>query len=178
MAIDAFAGDTLLTPLERPRGMPIGNLTSQFLANFHLDGFDHTIRALPAIEAYLRCMDDFAFFADSPEPLRRARQRIERELAELRLRLHPIKSQIRRTADGASFVGFFVRPGRVRLRNHNLIRGRRRLKLLKEGVARGTRTVEEARASLLSWNAHLAHGHTIRLRRKLYSGVPFAADLP
>ena len=36
-AIDAFPGDTLLTPLERPRGLPIGNLTSQFLANFHLD---------------------------------------------------------------------------------------------------------------------------------------------
>ena len=27
-AIDAFPGDTLLTPLERPRGLPIGNLTS------------------------------------------------------------------------------------------------------------------------------------------------------
>ncbi|MEB3266276.1 MAG: hypothetical protein VKN13_06660 [Cyanobacteriota bacterium] len=32
-AIDAFPGDTHFTPLERPRGLPIGNLTSQFLAN-------------------------------------------------------------------------------------------------------------------------------------------------
>ena len=176
-AIDAFPGDTLLTPLERPRGLPIGNLTSQFLANFHLDGFDHTIRALPGIEAYLRYVDDCALFAESPEPLRRARSRIERELAALRLRLHPIKSQIRRTADGASFVGFFVRPGRVRLRNHNLIRGRRRLKRLGHAVATGACSMEEARTSLLSWNAHLAHGHTIRLRRRLFAGVPFADGL-
>jgi len=177
-AIDVFPGDTLLTPLERPRGLPIGNLTSQFLANVHLDGFDHSIRCLPGVEAYLRYVDDFALFASTSEPLQRARTVIERELAELRLRLHPIKSQIRRSGDGASFVGFFVRPGRVRLRNHNLIRGRRRLKCLSRGLAAGACSLEEARASLLSWNAHLAHGHTIRLRRKLFAGLPFAAGLP
>ncbi|MBU0498712.1 MAG: Retron-type reverse transcriptase [Gammaproteobacteria bacterium] len=38
-----FPGDDLLTPLERRRGIPIGNLTSQFFANLYLDGFDHLI---------------------------------------------------------------------------------------------------------------------------------------
>ena len=52
-ALDAFPGDTLLTPLERPRGLPIGNLTSQFLANFHLNGLDHTLSGLEGIRAYL-----------------------------------------------------------------------------------------------------------------------------
>jgi hypothetical protein len=37
--------------------------------------------------------------------------------------------------------------------------------------------MEEARTSLLSWNAHLAHGHTMRLRRRLFAGVPFAEGL-
>jgi retron-type reverse transcriptase len=32
--IDYFPGDDLLTPLERRKGLPIGNLTSQFFANF------------------------------------------------------------------------------------------------------------------------------------------------
>jgi retron-type reverse transcriptase len=128
-ALDAFPGDTLLTPLERPRGLPIGNLTSQFLANLHLDRFDHPISYLPGIRAYLRYVDDFALFADHPEPLHRARSRIEEELTALRLQLHPIKSQIRRTSDGASFVGFVVRPGRLRVRNHNLRKGVRRLRL-------------------------------------------------
>jgi retron-type reverse transcriptase len=106
-ALDAFPGDSLLTPLERARGLPIGNLTSQFLANFHLNQLDHTLSALPGISAYLRYVDDFALFADSPEPLWQARCLVEAELAALRLRLHPIKSQIRRCGDGASFVGFF-----------------------------------------------------------------------
>jgi len=177
-AIDAFPGDTLLTPLERPRGLPIGNLTSQFLANFHLDRFDHSVHRLNGIGAYLRYVDDFALFAAHHEALEQARAVIERRLASLRLRLHPIKSQIRRCGDGASFVGFFVRPARVRVRNHNLLAGRRRLKRQARAVAAGHCSPEAARQSLLSWNAHLAHGHTLRLRRRLFAGLPFAADLP
>ena len=177
-AIDAFPGDTLLTPLERPRGLPIGNLTSQFLANFFLDRFDHAVHRLSGIGAYLRYVDDFALFATHREALEQARTVIDQELAALRLRLHPIKSQIRRCGDGASFVGFFVRPARVRVRNHNLIAGRRRLKRQALAVAAGHCAPEAARQSLLSWNAHLAHGHTLRLRRRLFAGVPFATDLP
>ena len=39
-----FPGDDLLTPLERRRGIPIGNLTSQFLANLYLDDLDHYVK--------------------------------------------------------------------------------------------------------------------------------------
>ena len=70
-------------------------------------------------------------------PLERARTVAERELEALRLRLHPIKSQIRRTADGASFVGFHLRDGRVRVRQHTLRRGRRRLKAVAAAVDAG-----------------------------------------
>lgn len=177
-AIDTFPGDTLLTPLERPRGLPIGNLTSQFLANFHLDRFDHRVRRLNGIGAYLRYVDDFALFASSRETLEEARAVMDQELTALRLRLHPIKSQIRRCGDGASFVGFFVKPARVRVRNHNLIRGRRRLKRQALAVAAGLCSSEAAGRSLQSWNAHLAHGHTLRLRRRLFVGLAFAPKLP
>ena len=177
-ALDAFPGDSLLTPLERPRGLPIGNLTSQFLANLHLNALDHTLSALPGVRAYLRYVDDLALFADYPEPLQRARRRLEAELAALRLRAHPVKTQIRRCRDGACFVGFVVRPGRLRVRNHNLRRGCRRLKLQHKAVLAGALPAAVARTSLLSWNAHLAHGHTWRLRRRLFISLPYAADLP
>ena len=177
-AIDTFPGDTLLTPLEHPRGLPIGNLTSQFLANFHLDRLDHTMALLPGIGAYLRYVDDMALFAQHREDLTSARQTIEAELAALRLRLHPSKSQLRRCRDGASFVGFHLLPGRIRVRNHNLLRGRRQLRTLKRGVDTGRISLKCARASTLSWNAHLAHGHTWRLRRRLFADISFAAGLP
>ena len=36
-----FPGDDLFAPFERHRGLPIGNLTSQFFANLYLDSLDH-----------------------------------------------------------------------------------------------------------------------------------------
>jgi RNA-directed DNA polymerase len=136
-AVDAFPGDTLLTPLERPRSLPIGNLTSQFLANLHLDALDHRLAALPGIGAHLRYVDDVALFANSAAPLREARRVLEAELAALRLRLHPIKSQIHQTRHGACFVGFHALPGRVRVRNHNLLKGKR------PGAQEGSRPAPE-----------------------------------
>ena len=89
-----------------------------------------------------------------------------------------MKTQIRRCRDGASFVGFVVRPARLRVRNHNLRRGRRRLKLQNKAVLAEALPAAVARTSLLSWNAHLAHGHTWRLRRRLFFSLPYAVDLP
>jgi RNA-directed DNA polymerase len=172
-ALDAFPGDTLLTPLERPRGLPIGNLTSQFLANLHLDRFDHTISALPGIRAYLRYVDDFALFANSPEPLAPGpAHRIEAELAPCACACTRSRARSASTRDGASFVGFLVLPGRVRVRNHNLRKGIRRLRLQRRAVISGRLSPQVARASLQSWNAHLAHGHTLRLRRRLFRDLP------
>lgn len=119
-----------------------------------------------------------ALFAQHREELARARQAIKAHLASLRLRLHPSKSQLRRCRDGASFVGFHVLPVRIRVRNHDLLRGRRRLQTLICGVAAGQITAERARTSTLSWNAHLAHGHTWRLSRRLFAALPFSAGLP
>ena len=49
--LEWFAGDGLFTPVERRRGLPIGNQTSQFFGNVYLNPFDHfvaeTLRAPP-----------------------------------------------------------------------------------------------------------------------------------
>lgn len=71
--------------------------------------------------------------------------------AALRLRAHPVQPQIRRCREGASFMGFVVRPGRLRVRNHNLCSGRRRLQQQRRALLAGTLSVTAARISLLSW---------------------------
>jgi retron-type reverse transcriptase len=59
-----FPGDDLLTPLERRTGIPIGNLTSQFLANLYLDDFDHWMKEQQRQPAYLRYVDDMIVLDD------------------------------------------------------------------------------------------------------------------
>ncbi|MGJ3252715.1 MAG: reverse transcriptase domain-containing protein [Elainellaceae cyanobacterium] len=172
--IDYFPGDSLLTPLERPKGLPIGNLTSQFFANVYLNGFDRFIKETLNVSKYLRYVDDFSLFSDNCDFLQNCRSQIETYLASLRLKIHPIKSQLTQTRYGAIFVGFRVLPDRIRVRNHNLQTGRRRLKRLQTAYASGRLSEEEIARSLQSWNAHLTHGNTWRLRQHIFNNI----DLP
>lgn len=166
--LDYFPGDDLLTPLQRPKGLPIGNLTSQFFANVYLNGFDHFVKEALNVKKYLRYVDDFALFGENRSFFIDCRQAIEAYLAQLRLKIHPIKSQLFQTRYGASFLGFRVFPDRIRVRNHNLQRGRERLRELDAGYASGRLSAEAVCQSLQSWVAHLQHGDTWRLRQAIF----------
>lgn len=170
---DYFVGDDLLSPLMRRKGLPIGNLTSQFFANIYLTGFDHFVKEVLKTKKYLRYVDDFALFSDDHSFLADARLALERYLETLRLRIHPIKSQLFQTRHGANFVGFRVFPDRIRVRNDNLRRSRRRLKRLQSQHHRGRIPFKTVIGSLRSYEAHLNHGDTNRLRREIFNGLVF-----
>ena len=128
--IEYFPGDDLLTPVVRRRGLPIGNLTSQFFANLYLSPFDHLVKRQLKLSKYLRYVDDFAAFSDDRQVLAEAKIAMQEHLASLRLKMHPVKSQLFETRYGANFVGFRVLPDRIRVRNDNLRRSRIRMKEL------------------------------------------------
>ncbi len=78
--IEYFPGDDLITPVSRRRGLPIGNLTSQFFANIYLNPFDHFVKEHLKAKKYLRYVDDIALFADDWGFLAAARPAIEEYL--------------------------------------------------------------------------------------------------
>jgi retron-type reverse transcriptase len=132
-----FSGDDIFTPHERRRGLPIGNLTSQFFANIYLNGFDHFVKEKLKAKKYLRYVDDFALFSDDRMFSADSRLAIEEYLETLRLKIHPVKSQLFETNRGATFVGFRVLPDRIRVRAENLQRARKRLKQKQEDYKNG-----------------------------------------
>ncbi|MBO3457467.1 RNA-directed DNA polymerase [Aetokthonos hydrillicola Thurmond2011] len=172
--IDYFPGDDLLMPLERRRGLPIGNLTSQFFANVYLNSLDHFVKEQIKATKYVRYVDDFALFSDDREFLENARREIEEHLASLRLKLHPVKSQLFQTKHGANFVGFRILPNRIRVRNDNLRLARRRLRKMVLDYREGKITQQEVSQSIRSWIGHLKHGDTWRLRQEIFSSLVFS----
>lgn len=166
--IHYFPGDDLLTPVQRRHGLPIGNLTSQFFCNVYLNDFDHFIQEKIKCHKYLRYVDDFALFSDNRQFLSEARLKIEEYLVSLRLTIHPIKSQLFETKQGANFLGFRVLPDQVRVRNDNLRRSRKRLRQLQYDYRYGKISLEKLIQRLQSWEAHLKHGDTYQLRRKIF----------
>ncbi|MEM7578403.1 MAG: reverse transcriptase domain-containing protein [Cyanobacteria bacterium P01_A01_bin.80] len=172
--VEYFDGDALLTPIQRCRGLPIGNLTSQFFANIYLNAFDHFVKEKLQAKKYLRYVDDFALFSDDKQFLVDARLALEKYLEDnLRLKIHPIKSQLFATKYGANFLGFRVFPDCIRVRQQNLRQGRRRLKKLQLNYAQGRISWLKVSQSLQSWFAHLDHGDTWQLKNRIFNSLDF-----
>ena len=88
------------------KGIPIGNLTSQYLANLYLSDIDHYFKEQYRCRWYFRYMDDIVILGWSTAWLRRVRTVLERKLAEIGLSLNR-GWQIFPTADrGVDFVGY------------------------------------------------------------------------
>jgi len=71
-----FPGDDLFSRLERRRGLPLGNQTSQFFANVYLDGMDQFVTRQLRPGAYARYVDDFVLFGESKAQLRQMRAEV------------------------------------------------------------------------------------------------------
>lgn len=173
-----FPGDELWTPATRRRGLPIGNLTSQFLANVFLDPIDHLIKDRWRVRSYLRYVDDLALFHDDRETLRELRTRIREALLQRRLRLNERKSRLRQVHEGVEFLGFVVRPDSLRLGQTAVRRQRRRIRQLREAYAGWEVDWSGVEASLRSWSAHAEHGSTRRLRARVFAAHPFVRHWP
>ena len=164
-----FPGDDLLTPLERRRGLPIGNLTSQFFSNLYLDCMDHFVKEVLRAKGYLRYVDDFVLFHDDRRQVEEWRRRLARFLEGRRLRLHPRKTIIQPTVEPARFLGFVLLPGgRRRLPEDNVRRFRNRLRGLRDRWRHGLVVEDEVRRRVQSWIAHAEHADTWRLRQAIF----------
>ncbi len=167
-----FPGDDLLASA-RPRGLPIGNLTSQFWANVYLNPLDHFIKRQLKCRAYVRYVDDMLLFANDKSALRTWLGEIKIFLASLRLTLHENSAHARPTSTGVPFLGFQVFPAYRRLKRRKAIHARRRIKALAARYRDGQVDDAQVQASLRAWIAHAAHGDTWGLRTDIFSSVVF-----
>lgn len=161
--MEYFPGDDLLAPL-RPRGLPIGNLTSQFWANVYLSPFDHFVKRTLRCPGYVRYVDDFLLFADDKATLWRWKGEVERWLERLRLKIHA-GAHPRPVTEGVAFLGWIVRPGRRRLKRRKAVHFRRRLRAMRRDVAEGRAGPDELDAMIEGWTNHVRYGNTVGLRR-------------
>ena len=165
------SGD-LFSVVERPRGLPIGNLTSQFFANIQLHPLDVFVKHELRVKGYLRYVDDFLLFGDDRSALKAQGQRVREYVQSLRLRIHPDKFRLTATERGVDFVGFVVFPkGRIRLRDANVRRFVRRFKRQAWCVRTGRMELEDLRQRTLSWIAHASHAQSYRLRRNIFRDI-------
>jgi len=168
-----FYGDDLFTPFERRRGIPIGNLTSQFFANVYLNGLDHFIKENLHCHFYIRYCDDFVIFHNDKNRLHEVKDEIVNYLEPLRLKLHAKKCHIMAVKSGIDFLGYRVFPDHRLLREANGYRFQRKIPRLIKQLS-GTETEQfHASQSVRAWIAHASHADTYGLQRALLKDTPF-----
>jgi len=172
-----FSGDDLFSPLEERCGIPIGNLTSQFLGNLYLNEVDHFIKQSLCSRAYLRYVDDLFLLSDSKAQLHAWRHAIEQRLIPLRLRIHPRKAQVFQVSEGVDVLGYRVFPSYRLLRNENGHRFSRRLRRFAAGYRAGELDWVDFNPSVQSWIGHAAHADTKGLRKTLFDSTVFTREL-
>ena len=88
------------------KGLPIGNLTSQFFANIYLNVFDHFVKHTLKCKYYVRYVDDFVLIDKDRDKLKEWKKLIEEYLmTNLELSLKP-DSKIASLSSGINFLGY------------------------------------------------------------------------
>jgi len=95
---------------KRGKGLPIGNLTSQFFANVYLNELDRFVKRELKAKYYIRYVDDFLILEMNQSQLEEFKQKIIVFCrGKLALTVHPEKCLIRPMDSGIDFVGYVVR---------------------------------------------------------------------
>ena len=166
-----FPGDDLFAAC-RPRGLPIGNLTSQFWSNVYLDDFDWFVQRELGCGAYLRYVDDFALFGDDKRRLWECKQAVIERLARERLTIHEAQTQVLPTHCGIPWLGFVVFPAHRLLKSRNGVNFTRRLARNLDAYEAGQIPFAELDASVRGWINHVRYADTWGLREHVFATHP------
>lgn len=159
-----FPGDDLLAVC-RPRGLPIGNLTSQFWSNVYLHALDCFVLRELRCTGYVRYVDDFALFGNNMAQLWEWKAALIERLARLRLRLHESSTQVAPTAAGIPWLGFVVYPTHLRVKARQVRHATRRLGALYGAWQDGCISFGEFDARVQGWINHVRFADSWGLRR-------------
>jgi len=148
------------------KGIPIGNLTSQFFANMHLADLDHYILEQLHPSSYCRYMDDFVLWTSSQEQSKEMLIKvIDYAGKNLYLELKP--PVFGDSVSGLPFLGFLIKKNGIYLLQKSKRRVTERMSEITASLNNGLITEAKAAERARSVFAAIAIARTNRFRKKL-----------
>ncbi|MDP3734536.1 MAG: reverse transcriptase domain-containing protein [Nanoarchaeota archaeon] len=150
------------------KGMPLGNLTSQFFANIYLNELDQFVKHTLKAGYYIRYVDDFVILHSSSNLLKMYEQKIGLFLRKkLALELHPHKSKIITLESGIHFLGFRIFYHYRLIRKKNMHKSQQKFRQLQQEYQEGLLDREKVIEYLEGWLAFASQANTYKYRRRL-----------
>lgn len=157
---------------QKGKGMPLGNLTSQFFANVFLNELDYFVKRKLRVKYYVRYVDDIAVFSNSKKEVEGVVAKIAEFLKNnLNLELHSEKTKIKLIHSGIKMLGYRIYYHYKLPRKSNLRKFKRnfsqKLQLFKEGEL----SQEGIILSLQGWFGYAMWANTYKLRQRITEEV-------
>ena len=155
------------------KGLPIGNLTSQFFANLYMNELDQYVKHGLKAEYYGRYVDDVVLFHEDTDVLNMWYKQMDDFIqSKLGLRLHPNKKHINRADAGIDFTGFIIKPGRTYLRQTSLSNCKQKIRAWeRSGSPVDPATLEKVSHSLNSYLGLFRQVNGYKARKSLCQRV-------
>ena len=157
---------------EKGKGMPLGNLTSQFFANVYLNELDQFIKHKLKVKYYLRYVDDFVILHNDKLELYFYKEKIEKYLQDdLHINLNADKSKIKPLARGIPFLGFRNYYHHRILRKKSTKRIYYKIYALEKDYHYRKINYDKIYDFLEGWCAYAKNANTFKLREKLLEQI-------
>ena len=151
------------------KGLAVGSLLNQMLANVNQNEVDHFCKRKLRIHYYVRYMDDIVILSDDRAQLLEWRRQIEDFMAErLKLELNPKKTFIQPIFHGIDFCQYRIYPNHIRLKKATALRMKRNLKRIQRLYAEGEIDLERARRTVTSYMGLMSHCDSYQLRKTIF----------
>lgn len=148
------------------QGLPIGNLTSQYFANFYLNSADRFAKEKLKVPVYIRYMDDMLLFGKQKSDLKiKTKSFIDFIQEELLLKIKPM--QIYSQKQGVPFLGYKILPYKMLLNANSKKRFKKKYKLYTTYFKNGIWTEIDYQKHCLPLFAFLLHADTLNLRKNI-----------
>lgn len=151
---------------QKGKGLPIGNLTSQYFANFYLAFADRYIKQHLRIKGYIRYMDDMVLWGNDIEELKEIRKKIKIFLSE-KINLALKIDLINRADHGLSFLGYRLFQNDIKLTKRSKNRFKSKMIHYSKNLQNGFWSQEVYQAHILPLLAFVSYANSKGLRRKL-----------
>lgn len=149
------------------KGMPIGNLPSQLIANFYMSFFDEFVLSL-GFKYYERYADDFVIVHRDKAFILEAIPLFERFLWDkLKLKLHPDKRYLQHYTKGIQFVGAVIKMDRIYVGNRTIRNAVQTIRHINKELETGEELLPGMMSSLNSYFGFMGKRKSYAIRRKI-----------
>ena len=157
-----------LFTVDPDRGLTIGDLLSQLMANFFLNEFDHYVSEIGV--RYGRYVDDFYIVDTDKNKILSLVPSFREHLASIGVTLHPDKFYIQECGKGVEFVGKVIKPGRIYVHNRTVNNAFRAIQALNE-IEPNVSSMERFMCVVNSYLWHMGNFATFNIRKRLVETI-------